>query len=77
MNQAEFIKTLEGKLEQPPGTLAGDTELQGLEDWDSLAKMAFIVLADQQFGCRVTGSQLAGCKTVDDLVRLLGDHIEV
>jgi len=75
MNTAEFLGAFEEALEVPPGTLHMDDSLAGLGYWDSMAALTFMALADQELQVSVTGEQLQKCRTVRDLVGLLGDKI--
>ena len=75
MNTAEFLGELEEALEVPSGTLNMDDLLAASGYWDSMAALTFMALADQRLDVSVNGSQLKACKTVRDLVGLLGDKI--
>ncbi len=74
MSREEFLRTLERMLEQDPYTLDGAAELAGL-GWDSLAVMNFIALMDQQLGVLVAPGDIAGCRTVNDLMALAGHAV--
>ncbi len=76
LTKHEFLKKVETLLELDSGSLNGSEELASLPSWDSLTLMGFIAMADGQFGVRFTGKQIADCKTVDDLARLLGPKIQ-
>jgi len=75
MKRSEMINYLEELLEQPKGSLAGDESLAAIPSWDSVAVVGFIALIDEKLKCRVAGKQITDCKTVNDLVALLGDRI--
>lgn len=75
MNRSEMIGYLEELLEKPKGTLSGDESLATIPSWDSVAVVGFIALIDEKLGFRVAGKQITDCKTVNDLVALLGDRI--
>ena len=72
MTKREMLGLLDELLELEPGTLTGNEELGGLENWDSLAVMGFIQLADERCGRRLTGQAITSCRSVNDLVALLG-----
>jgi acyl carrier protein len=74
MKRADFLLQLDELLEQAPGTLQGP-EILADNNWDSLSIVSFIALVDEHFGYTVPPRQLAQCKTVDDLVGLLGDRV--
>ena len=75
MNTSEFLGELEEALEVPAGTFRLDDLLAASGYWDSMAALTFMALADQRLDASVSGSQLKECKTVRDLVGLLGDKI--
>ncbi|MBF0135493.1 MAG: phosphopantetheine-binding protein [Magnetococcus sp. DMHC-1] len=47
--------------------LTFDTVLSTIEEWDSLAWLHFMTLADETYGKQIKGKDLAKCKTVQDL----------
>jgi len=75
MTKQEFLRALETQLEVPKGSLREDEKLTDLESWDSMAAVLFIALADEKAGLTLSGSQIAGSKTIGDLLSLLGDRL--
>jgi len=55
-----------------PHTLTGAEKLTQVEGWDSLSTMEFIAMACKHFGLALSGNQVVGCQTVDELLALLG-----
>lgn len=77
MTVKEFIAKLEEDVVfVPSGTLTKETVLEELDDWDSMATVAIIALADEYLGIQLNGEQIASCKTVDDLIKLMGHKLE-
>jgi acyl carrier protein len=72
MSKSEFLAKVDEILELPEGTLSGAEKLEDLENWDSVAMVSFIALADEQNGARLNVKQLAACETVEDLLKLAG-----
>jgi acyl carrier protein len=56
------------ELERP---LTPDERLKDLP-WDSIEALKFLALVDEHFGLQITGDQLAQCRTVGDLLALVG-----
>lgn len=56
-------------VEVPAGTLRGPEKLEDLENWNSLAMVEYIALADNN-GAKVKPRQIRDCETVDDLAEL-------
>lgn len=62
------LELLEDMLEMNAGELKVDAELANLENWDSMAKLSLIVLMDDEFGKEISGEQIRGFKTVQDIL---------
>jgi len=75
MNIKKFRNEIENIIECKVGSLHGGEMLSELEDWDSLAVLAFIAMIDKNFGIILDAEKITNCKTVDDLGALLGDLI--
>lgn len=60
---------MDGLLELPPGTLQGGESLDDLENWNSLAMVEYIALADSN-GAKTSPRQIRDCETIGDLARL-------
>jgi len=69
MTRQEFLSSLDKTLDLPAGTLTGAENLDDLENWDSLAMMDYIALADSN-GVKLSPRQIRECERVDDLARL-------
>lgn len=75
MDKKQFLNEIETIIECEVGSLHGSESLGELEDWDSLAVLAFIAMIDNNFGITLNAEKIANCKTVDDLGALLGERI--
>ena len=71
MTKQEFLNQLEELLEIPTNSLIGSEELSSLAQWDSLAFVSFLAMADSKYGAKVAPSALRQCKTVSDLMGLV------
>lgn len=70
MTRNEFLLEMDNILELPAGTLRGDEKLDELDNWDSMALITLIVLAESNNGVRISPAQVVNCFTVGDLLRL-------
>jgi acyl carrier protein len=52
--------------------VALDDSLADLQQWDSLAILDFVMDAEKQFGVELSPDDVHKCKTVEDIVHLLG-----
>ncbi len=59
-------------LELPDNTLRGPEKLDELENWNSLAMIGYIALADSNNGAKLSPRQIRDCNSIDDLGRLAG-----
>jgi len=71
VQEKDVISAIEEIMEVDSGTVASNMTLAGLSRWDSMSMIAFISVANSQFGKKITAGKLAQCKTVADLVNLL------
>lgn len=75
MNRKEFLNALEDILELDADTLTGDEVLLEIDQWDSLAFLSVIAMADEHFNIVIQGDKLEKIKTVEDLVALVSEHL--
>jgi len=72
MSFDEFTQALEQNID---GLQAGDltpgTELEKLSQWDSLAVLTTIAMADADFGVSLTGEDVRGARTAGELHQLI------
>ncbi len=71
MDIIAFCAKLDEALDVPPGTVQPGQALDQLEGWDSIAVLAFIAMADTEYGINVPGKEIAECRTVNDLAHLI------
>ena len=69
-----FLESLTESIELEDGLLKGDTNLEDIE-WDSLAVISCIALADEHFNVMITGEELANSKTIQDIINLISMKI--
>lgn len=75
MTQSEFLVLMDQMMELPEGTLKPTAVLADYEEWDSLATVGFIALADRHLNVTVDPGEVAKATTVNDLLKLLGDSL--
>jgi acyl carrier protein len=71
MNREDILKQIEEVLEMNEGTLSMDANLADVDEYDSMAKLSLIVMADDEFSKKLTAEQLNDFKTVSDIVNFL------
>lgn len=75
MTRAQFLRLIDELIEAPPGTLNGSEIVRDIEGWDSLKLVELIALLDERFNIPLSAEQLVKCKTVNDMIKLLGDGV--
>ncbi|MBD1152579.1 acyl carrier protein [Pelagibacterales bacterium SAG-MED22] len=53
-----------------------DTELEKMDEWDSLAYISIISLYDRLFDFIITIDKLKESKTIDDLIKLVSNKLD-
>lgn len=75
MTKKQFYTEIELILELPPDSVNGVEVLADFEGWDSLAVISFLAMADAKFETILSATQLANCRTIEDLTKLFPGKI--
>jgi acyl carrier protein len=67
----QVTSMLERLLRRPSGSMSAETELNNLSEWDSLAMIEFVAMADTEHGVDLSGEEVRVCSTVADLTELI------
>lgn len=68
MDLKQKLAALEEIMDVEEGTLKPETELESIEEWDSLSALSYVVYMDDEFGKKMTGQQVRAFKTVQDIL---------
>jgi acyl carrier protein len=72
MNIQEFISKIEEEFDDiEKGTLEPTTSFRQMEGWSSMHALILIALVDNHFDVLLTGEELRGLDTIQDLHNLL------
>ena len=71
MRDKEIINLIEDTFEVDINTLKENSKLLDIPQYDSMAKLSVIILADDEFNKKLTGETLREFKTVGDIVEFL------
>lgn len=71
MNETEFYRFIEDKLELKKNSIKKDTILKDIEDWDSLAILTFIVVMDTDFKKKINNKIILKAKKGIDLYKII------
>lgn len=68
MTNQEKIALLEEMMELEEGTINEGIVLEDIEEWDSMAALSLIVVMDENFNKKLTGAQIKGFNTIQDIL---------
>ncbi len=71
MTHNEFLREMEEILGLNPGALKGHEKLEDLENWDSMALVSLLAVAESRSNTEITLDQVVRCSTVADLLGLV------
>ena len=72
MNIDNFIENFAGEFDETPvEAFVPTTEFKTLEEWNSLTALSVISMIDDQYNITITGADLRGSKTLEDLFNLV------
>lgn len=72
MTLDEFVKAFAAEFEETPADqFKADTVFKSLDEWGSLTALSIIALAMEEFEKKITGADLRGCNTIEDLYNLI------
>jgi acyl carrier protein len=71
LDKTKFYRELEQILELSEGTVRGNLTLKDIPEWDSLAVVSFVGLADDTYGVILEPKKIENCLIVDDLAQLI------
>ncbi len=67
-----FIQEFEASIEGlEAGSVTPETKFQELDQWDSLAVLTTIAMADAAFEVELTANEILACRTIRDLADLV------
>lgn len=72
MTEKDKITLIEEVLEVAPGSIARDSILADIKEYDSLKKLSILIMLEDNFDIKVTSSQLSGFTTVSDILNVMG-----
>ena len=76
MLKTDFLLLMDELFEFDDGTIQGGDELNQIRGWSSLTFIGLIAMVDEECGIALAPKSIMACRTVDDLIGLLGDAIE-
>ncbi|MFN7544153.1 MAG: phosphopantetheine-binding protein [Acidobacteriota bacterium] len=72
MDKAAFLAEMAELLELDSSALRLEDKLEDLENWNSMAMIGYLALADSASGKKLSPRQIRECETIADLAQLAG-----
>lgn len=76
METQTLLHEIEEVVDLDPGSLRGDESLDEIPNWDSLAFLSFLAMADSRFGLTIAPETLRTAKSVSDLCTILAPRLD-
>ncbi len=71
MTLNEFIEAFAAEFDDTElSEFKADTDFKTLDEWSSLTALAIISMVDEQLNKTITGADIRGSKTIEDLYNL-------
>lgn len=71
VSEKEKMTLLEEVLETDAGALSPTMRLDGIPGYDSMTKLSLMVMAEDEFGVKLTGERINSFITVGDILNAL------
>ncbi|MBD5625941.1 MAG: acyl carrier protein [Desulfovibrio sp.] len=65
------LALLEDIMELDEGTLTPETQLDDLDEWDSLSALSFVVMLGDEFNRKISGAEIRAFKSVQDMLAVM------
>ena len=72
METKEFIKQLSEYCEFSETNFSENTSLKSIDGYDSMAIMSMIAFVDENFGVKITATQISSLTDFESLINLIG-----
>ena len=71
MSEKEKLALLEETFDVDEGALNPEMLLDDIDEYDSMTKLSLIVMVEEEFGKKLTGAEIKGFKTVQDILNVM------
>lgn len=68
MSEREKLALLEDLFELEEGDITSDMLLDDIEEYDSMTRLSLIVMMEDEFGVKLTSTDVASLKSVGDIL---------
>lgn len=71
MDNQKKLELIADILEADASELKPEDQLEDMDNWDSMAALAVIVMFEDNCGKKITAADIKGFKTVEDIMNLM------
>lgn len=72
MKLEEFVQKFAEQFDETPvAEFSSKTVFKDLEEWNSLTALSVIAIVDEELDKRITGADIRGSKTIEDLFEII------
>ena len=76
MNRQQFLANFVASIDGIDAAATSlETPLMGIPQWDSLALLTTLAMADAQYGVQISGLELQSCQTVGDIADMVASKM--
>lgn len=75
MTRKELLDNLKDVMQRDE-EITEDMLLENIQEWDSLAIISILNLYSHLFSISISGNTLKDCKTIKELINLVGNKLE-
>jgi acyl carrier protein len=76
MTSQELLNIIENAVMVEENSLTLDTDLDSLEDWDSLALATILSSVEEEVSANFNAADFKGAKKVADIINLINKNVE-
>lgn len=70
----KLIEIIAEALEIDPSEASNNLSLDPEDNWDSIALLSVIASIDEEFDIQLDGDQLAACRSIPEILKLLEEY---
>jgi acyl carrier protein len=76
MEITQFIQKFQDIFDElPTEALTPDTYFRDIDEWDSLAALSLIAMADEEFGVKLSAEDIRTSDTIEDLFTKINKNL--
>ena len=75
MELQQFLRDFESQFEEvKPYTVTAETELESLDEWNSVQALVIMAMIDSKYSRKISGTDINKARTAGDIFNLLNEN---